>query len=270
MDNNHEHDDFSMAYQDSCSGPTLLLIHGFPLNSSMWEPQLEDLSDIARIIAPDLRGHGQSDAMPGPYSTAMIADDCVGLLDALGIQEPVVVCGMSMGGYIALELYRQHPDLVEGLILVSTRAGADSEEGKAGRDRAADRVEAEGPQVIVADMLPKMMAPETYEIDPDLASEVEAMMQTTSPEGMVGALMAMKERADSTSMLAEIDVPTLIIHGAEDQIIPLSEARAMREAIPDAELVVIPEAGHLANLEQPEDFNAAVWDFLESLITEIE
>ena len=263
-------DDFMLAYQDSCSGPTLLLIHGFPLNSSLWEPQLEDLSDTARMLAPDLRGFGLSGSGEEPYTMGLMADDCMGLLDALGVQEPVVVCGLSMGGYIAFEFHRRFREWVAGMILVSTRAGADTAEGKQGRDEMAQMARAEGPETIAAAMLPKLLAPETYERDEDLVAFVRDMMESASIEGIVGALMAMKERPDSTEMLEEIDVPTLIIHGDEDQIVPVAEAERMHEAIPDAELVLIPGAGHVPNLEQADMFNEVVWEYLETLKQEME
>ncbi len=257
-------DDFTMSYQDTCDQITLLLIHGFPLDSAMWEMQMQELPDVARIVAPDLRGHGRSDAVPGPYSMKLFSDDIAGLLDYLNIDGPVVVGGLSMGGYIALDFYRRYPERVAGLILAATRAGADSEEGKAARDAAIATARAEGTAPIVAGMLPKLMAPASYE-DDEIVEFVTEIMEGASQEGVIGALAAMRDRPDSTPTLAEIDVPTLIVHGAEDKIIPLSEAQAMADAIPDAHLVVVPDAGHLPNLEQPDIFNDAVVDFLESL-----
>jgi len=260
-----ERNDFTLAYQDSCSGPTILLIHGFPLNSSLWESQIEDLSDTARVLAPDLRGFGLSEATPAPYSMEMMADDCMGLLDSLGIQEPVVVCGLSMGGYIAFEFYRRFPDWVAGLILVATRAGADDEVGRAGRDNMIAGVRESGVEPVSRAMLPKLLAPTTYERNELLVNFVREMVESSTPEGLVGALEAMKTRPDSTLLLADIDVPVLIIHGEDDQIIPVSQAEAMRDEIPNAKLVILPGAGHLPNLEQADAFNEAVWDFLQSL-----
>lgn len=260
----HE-DDILLAYQDSCSGLTLLLIHGFPLNSTLWESQLEDLSDVARVLAPDLRGHGLSGTGAERYSMALMAEDCMRLIEAVGVQEPVVVCGLSMGGYVAFEFLRRYPDWVGGLILVSTRAGADSAEGKAGRDRMADQVREEGATVLVESMLPKLLAPETYEDDQELVDFVSDMIESTSADGAIGALEAMKRRPDSTPMLSEITVPTLIIHGEEDQIIPVSEAETMLDQIPNAELAIISGAGHLPNLERPNEFNEEVWLFLDRL-----
>jgi pimeloyl-ACP methyl ester carboxylesterase len=156
------------------------------------------------------------------------------------------------------------------MILVSTRAGADSPEGREGRDRMAERARKEGVATIADDMLPNLLAPENYENDRELVAYVRDMMESTTLNGMVGALQAMKERADSRSLLADIDVPVLIICGEDDQIIPVSEAEEMRDALPNAELVLIPGAGHLPNLEQSVEFNELVWDFLESLREEEE
>jgi len=256
-------DDFTMSYMDSCDKMPLLLIHGFPLDSSMWELQFQDMADVARLIAPDLRGHGLSETTD-QYDMGQLATDCAGLLDSVGIHIPIIVCGLSMGGYVALEFYRRYPERVAGLILAATRAGADSEEGKKGRDEMITAV-SKDPQAIANAMLPKFFTPQTFAEDDELVGYVNDIMLNTSPEGMIGALTAMKERADSTPLLAEITVPTLIIHGEEDQIIPISEAEAMLEAIEDAELTIIADAGHLPNLEQPEPFNDAIMDFLEML-----
>jgi 3-oxoadipate enol-lactonase len=267
---NENEEDFVMAFQDSCDRPTLLLIHGFPLSSQMWTPQLEDLGEYVRVIAPDLRGFGQSDSVSGPYTITQLADDCADLLSHLNVASPFVVCGLSMGGYIALEFYRRYPELVAGLILVSTRAGADSEEAKANRDKSAELAKNEGATAVSAQMLPKMMAPEFYESDEELVEFVEEIMSAASLNGVVGALAAMRDRIDSTPTLDDIAAPVLIIHGADDQLIPPSEAELMYKAIPDADLVIIPDAGHLPNLEQPDIFNDAVIDFLEELFEEEE
>ena len=195
----------------------------------------------------------------------MLADDCAGLLDYLAISGPVVVCGLSMGGYVAFEFFRQYPEMVAGLILTSTRAKPDTSNGKIGRDQMAEKAKSEGVSAVAADMLPKLLSPKTYENDPEVVEFVQEMMEWTSVEGMAGALAAMRNRPDSTPTLAEIDVPTLIIHGADDQLIPLTEAEAMRDAIPRAKLVVIPDAGHLPNLEQIDTFNDVVTDFIVEL-----
>lgn len=255
--------EYLMAFEDSCDRVPVLLIHGFPLSSSLWDFQVDDLADIARLIVPDLRGHGMSDPTPPPLNVGDYADDCARLLDHLGLEGPVVVAGLSMGGYVAFEFCRRFPERVGGLILASTRAGADSAAGKEGRDKAAGVAIAGGAAAITADMLPKLLAPAAYEAEPDLVEFVREMMLETSTDGIVGALSAMRDRPDSTPDLPALEIPTLILHGQDDQLIPVSEAEVMRDGIPGAELVIVPGAGHLPNLEQPDIFNEAMREFLE-------
>jgi pimeloyl-ACP methyl ester carboxylesterase len=254
---------FQMAFEDSCDRVPVLLIHGFPLSNMLWDPQIADLSDIARLIAPDLRGFGMSDATAPPYTLETFSTDCATLLDQLGMTGPIVVAGLSMGGYIALDFCRRYPERVAGLILTATRAGADSAEAKKSRDEAAGVAIAEGAPAIADAMLPKLLAPGTYEAQPEVVDFVLDMMLETSEDGIVGALAAMRDRPDATGDLPGLDVPTLVVHGADDQLIPVAEAEAMAAALPRAKLVVVPDAGHLPNLEQPDFFNDAVRDFLE-------
>jgi pimeloyl-ACP methyl ester carboxylesterase len=256
---------FDMAYAQNGQGIPLLLIHGFPLNREMWAAQIQALSNEMRVIAPDLRGHGESEAVAGNYSMEMLAEDCNALVEHLGIDQPIVVCGLSMGGYIALAYYRLYPSKVAGLILAATRAGADSAEGKQNRDKTAAKAEEEGPEAVVEGMLPKMLSMKTYEENPDLVEQARSIMEKTTTNGMVGALMGMKNRPDSTGMLEQIEVPTLILYGADDQIIPFEDVETMQDAIPDVHLRILPDAGHLLNLEQPELFNRAVLTFIENL-----
>lgn len=260
--------DISIAYDERGSGVPLLLIHGYPLNRKLWEPQLSSLSVNARVIAPDLRGHGDSEPGPVPsqprlaFSMEMLADDCASFLAALGVSRPAVIGGLSMGGYIALAFARKYPQRLAGLILAATRAGADSAEGKANRDTAVALARDSGPSAIAEAMLPKMMSPKTYESNPELVAGVFDMMKTTSVSGIVGDLLGMKERPDSTTYLSEIHKPTLLLYGADDQIIPQAEMESMANAIPSSQLIVIPNAGHLLNMEQPDEFNQAVRTFM--------
>lgn len=261
----NDQQDFSMAFLDTADGLTTLMIHGFPLSSALWQPQIEDLKHYTRIIAPDLRGHGQSDAVPGPYSISLLADDCVDLMGHLNVAPPFVVSGLSMGGYIAFEIYRRYSEHVGGLILTATRAAGDSEDGKINRDKTIKLVREQGIEALIEGMLPKLVSSKTAASQSELMLFIQDMMMETSVEGVVGALAAMRDRPDSTSMLNQIQVPTLIIHGQDDQIIPVAEAKAMAKEIPNAELVIIPGAGHVPNLEQPDSYNDAVIDFLDSV-----
>jgi 3-oxoadipate enol-lactonase len=256
--------DLVLAYDASGSGRPLLLIHGYPLNRTLWRPQVDGLIDTARVIAPDLRGHGESNASDEPFTVDQLADDLAELLDELGLTEPVVVGGLSMGGYVALAFYRRHQARVAGLILAATKAGADTEAGKANRDKAMALAREKGVEAIADSMLPKMLARDTYQSHPHLVQQARHMMASTPLGGVIGDLTAMRDRPDSTEMLGGILEPVLVIHGQEDQLIPPSEAEAAFARLPNARLALVPGAGHLVNLEQPEAFDAEVRTFLQS------
>jgi 3-oxoadipate enol-lactonase len=257
--------DFEMAYDDTGGeGTPLLLIHGFPLDRTMWAPQLHALAPAARVIAPDLRGSGESALPPGRVTMETYAEDLRGLLDALGIPR-AVVAGLSMGGYIAFAFYRLFAERVRALILTDTRPQPDSSEGKKGRDENAALARDKGAGAIADRMLPKMLTPQTLAQRPELAAAVRALMARQPVPGIVAALMAMKDRPDSTPTLAQISVPTLVVGGAEDTLTPPKDAQAMSDAIRGARLVTIPGAAHLSNYEQPEAFNRAVAEFLKTL-----
>jgi pimeloyl-ACP methyl ester carboxylesterase len=254
-----------IVYQIIGNGIPLLFIHGYPLSRKIWDPQLEDLSTFAKIITLDLRGHGDSFPFAGPYHMDVLASDCIKALNVAGINEPVVICGLSMGGYVSLALYRNHPELFRGIILTSTRAAADSIEGKANRDASIRNLMELGVDHIVDNMLPKLVSPYTFSHQPDLVNNLRQIMIHTSPEGIIGALSGMRDRPDSTELLNQLSCPVLIVHGIDDQLIPIAEAEHMHAVMADSKLVRIPDAGHLPNMEQPELFNRALSDFLRSL-----
>ena len=256
---------FALHFHEKGRGLPLPLIHGFPFSSRMWDRQLDSLSQTARVLTPDLPGFGET---PASSSTSVekLAEDCAALLDALGSSEPAVIGGLSMGGYIALAFVRLFPTRVRGLILASTRAGADSAEGKANRDKSIAQVKESGPSSVIAAMHPKLLAPSTYSEQAALTEELKEIMQESSSEGVVAALTAMRDRPDSTPLLGKISVPTLVIHGKEDAIIPPSEAQLIAAEIPHSELHLIEKAGHLPNMEQPEKFNRIVVNFLHKII----
>lgn len=245
-------------------GPALLLIHGYPLDHSIWEHQVAQLDGWMRV-APDLRGMGQSDAPDLGYSMATYAEDLLALLTALGI-EKAVLCGLSMGGYIAFEMLRIAPHRVRGLILMDTRADADTPEGRKGRDAAAHQAREGGATAIAAAMLSKMLARTPAPAPPELTERVRRMMAATPVSGILGALGALKERPDSQPLLPTLDrVPTLVVVGEDDQITPVPGARAMAAAVPGGRLVVVAGAGHLTPLEQPEATTQAIAAFLAAL-----
>lgn len=255
----------TLAYDDHGAGRPVVLIHGYPLNRTLWAPQREGLAGAARVLTLDLHGHGDSDVPTGPYAMDDFADACAAWLDAIGVREPVVFGGLSMGGYVTFAFWRRHPERVAGLILAATRSSADSAEARIGRETAMATAERAGVEPIVDGMLPKLLAPGALEARPELAARVRAIMLRTPLAGILGDLAALRDRPDSTPTLATITVPTLVVHGARDQLIPLAEAERTRDGIAGARLVVITEAGHLPNLEQPEAFNAALRAFVTSL-----
>ena len=256
---------FEMAYDDTGgNGVPLLLIHGFPLDRTLWGAQVRGLADVARVIAPDLRGFGESGMPAGAVTMDTYADDLRALLDALGVKN-AVVAGLSMGGYIAFAFYRKNPERVRGLILADTKAGPDSPEGKKGRDDNAALARAQGAGAVGDKMLPKMLTPKTATERTFISNAARTMMARQPVNGVVGALQAMRDRPDSTPTLEGITVPTLVITGAEDTLIPPTEAQAMQSAIRGARLVSIPGTAHLANFEAPDAFNHAVREFLKSL-----
>ena len=192
----------------------------------------------------------------------LLADDCLAFLNRLGIIEPVILCGLSMGGYIAFSLYRKYPQRVKGLILAATHAAADSLEAQANRDKAITLAEKEGAEAIARLMLPKMLSSHTYNFRPEMVEFVRSILLSASVPGITGVLAGMRDRPDSTSLLAQVAVPTLLIFGEEDQFVPRLEVETMRDSIKDARLYWIPDAGHLPNLEQPAMFNSLLQDYL--------
>ncbi len=247
-----------IAFDDPGYRRPILFIHGFPLTRAMWAGQVAGLQGVARPIALDLPGHGSSPARADGHTIDDLADACVHLLDQRGVTEPAVICGLSMGGYVAFALWRRHPQRVAGLVLCATRAGADTAAGRAGRDTLAAAVAERGIEAAVEAMRPKLLAPATYQERPELVARVEQIMRATSSAGAIADLAAMRDRPDSTPTLATITCPTLVIHGRDDQVMPVAEAETIAAGVPHARLVVLDRAGHLPNLEQPERFNAAL------------
>ena len=256
----------SLKYRESGDGDQVVLfVHGFPFDSAMWEPQLGALPDGWRGVAPDLTGFGGSagraDAI---YTMDLFARDLVALLDELEI-ERAVVCGLSMGGYIAMAMWRLHPGRVRALVLCDTRAGADSEEARRGRGMLAAKVERAGAQAVVEAMLPKLVAARTRGAQPDVVEQVKQMMLGARPESLVRALHGLAARPDSVHTLESVTVPTLVIVGAEDAITPPAESGLIHERVHGSRLVEVAGAGHVSNMENPDEFNTALFGFLEEL-----
>ena len=254
----------TLAYSDQGTGLPIVFLHAFPLNRTMWSGQEHALSSQFRIITIDLRGHGESDAPLWRYTLEQSADDVRVLLDHLSIRQAVFV-GLSMGGYILFAFYRKYADRVKGLILADTRAQADTPEGKHGRFLMAQTAYKEGPSAIADLMIPKLLSPMSIQTKLDLIQHVRAMIQGNQISGIARNLMAMADRPDSVTLLSQITCPTQIIVGDLDQATPPSDAELLANRISNARLAVIPQAAHLANLEQPETFNRIVASFASEL-----
>lgn len=254
-------DDIQLAYTDAGLGLPVVLLHGYPFNRTLWNEQVSALSNSYRVITPDLRGHGESDASPGAATMNRMAQDVAALLDHLEITR-AVIGGLSMGGYVALAFYKQFPSRVRALILADTRAQADTEEGKHMRHQQAEKALAEGMAGIADAMLPKLLTPDTVSKRPEVVKRVRDMMLKTKPEGAAGALLGMAERDDQTPLLSQISCPTLILVGQEDPITPVQDSERMHREIEGSRLVVIENASHVSNLERTEQFNEELMRFL--------
>lgn len=255
-------DDIQLAYTDAGLGLPVVLLHGYPFNRTLWNEQVGALSNSYRVITPDLRGHGDSDASAGAATMNRMAQDVATLLDHLEISR-AVIGGLSMGGYVALAFYKQFPSRVRALVLADTRAQADTEEGKQTRLQQAEKALAEGMAGIADSMLPKLLTPDTVSKRPEVVKRVRDMMLKTKPEGAAGALLGMAERDDQTSLLSQVSCPTLILVGQEDQITPVKDSEKMHREIVGSRLVVIENAAHVSNLERTEQFNEELIRFLK-------
>ncbi|HEX8161306.1 MAG TPA: alpha/beta fold hydrolase [Pyrinomonadaceae bacterium] len=253
-----------MAYDEAGSGVPVVLLHGFPFNRTMWRDQVAALKDSHRVVAPDLRGHGETTVPTEPATMEEMARDVAALLDELQIGRPVLG-GLSMGGYVALAFCRLFPRRVRALVLADTRPQADTEAAKLAREETARRALAEGMTPICDAMLPKLLSHTTHMKHPEAVERVREMILATKPEGAAAALRGMAARRDQTGLLADILQPTLVVVGGEDQITPPADSELMRREIRGSRLEVIEGAGHVSNVERPAEFNAALTKFLRDL-----
>jgi 3-oxoadipate enol-lactonase len=246
-------------------GPShaLLLLHAFPLCADMWEPQLAAVPPGWRFVAPDLRGFGQSD--PGgtdqPASVDDYADDVAALLDALEIDR-AVVAGLSMGGYAAFALLRRQPARVSALVLADTRAEADGDTARAARDAMVETLAAGGPAAVFEQMQPGLLGETTRATRPAVVERARSLALAQPPDGLRRGIERLKSRPDSTPLLAAIACPTLVVVGEEDRITTPDVARGLHDRIAGSRFAVVREAGHLSNLERPEEFNRVLLGFL--------
>ena len=255
--------ELNLAVEESGRGPSVLFIHGFPLDRTVWRHQLDHLHGF-HSIAPDLRGMGASDCPAGDYSMARYAEDLAAVLDLVGSSR-ANICGLSMGGYIALEFVRRFRDRGTALVLMDTRAEADTEEGRLGRNRMAERARNEGVGTVAEELMAKLLGSESRSRTETVVEPLRRMMRATPLAGFLGALAAMRERPGYTDMLETLGIPTLVVVGAEDRLTPPSLAETMASAIPGALLTVVPNAGHLVPMEQPETTTRILDEFLRNL-----
>jgi len=249
-----------IRYADKGQGPAVLFLHAFPLSLDMWDAQ-EALASRYRIVRFDARGFGGSEPGDAVLTMARIADDAAVLIERLRLG-PVILAGCSMGGYAAFAFAQKHPSLLRGLVLVDTRAGADSHETRKGRGDLAAKVMKEGAKAALDAFLPRVIGETTKASRADVVARLKDMILKTSPQGISDALHGVATRPDSTPLLREISVPTLVVCGEEDVITPRAEAEMLQRGIRGAELVMIPKSGHLPSMETPEAFNAALTAFL--------
>ncbi|MGZ3640293.1 MAG: alpha/beta fold hydrolase [Ktedonobacterales bacterium] len=242
---------------------TLVLLHAFPLNRAQWERQVRSLAQVegVRVVAPDLRGFGESSLEVGPTTVEQMAGDVLGLLNTLGI-EAFALGGLSMGGYVAFQLYQRAAERVRGMVLADTRATADSPEARQGRETTAIFVEERGVPALFDRDAPRLFSHVTQASRPDIIEEGRRIAALNSPIGVAAAARGLGLRPDVTELLPEIVCPTLIIVGEQDELTPVADARTLFERIPDAQLEVIADGGHLSNLERPELFGELVARFL--------
>lgn len=250
------------ATADPAPPLTLVLIHGFPLDKGMWRPQVDALSAAARVVAVDLPGFGAAPPGPAPFTLDAAADAVAARLDAEGIAGRVVVGGLSMGGYVAMAFARRHPDRLAALILADTRAEPDDAAGRQARDEMIALAREKGAAGVVEKMMPKLVAEATREGRPEVAGEVRRIGSRQPTGTVIAGLEALRDRPDAGPWLGDVAVPTLILVGEHDTLTPLAMAEAIGARVYGSEVVIVPGAGHMSNLENPEAFNAAVLAFL--------
>ncbi len=255
----------TLAWLDEGRGAPIVFLHAFPLNATMWRPQLEHLPAGWRGVAPDLRGfqHAWRDGASPARHVRDHAQDVFTLIDHLAAA-PAVIVGLSMGGYVAFECWRQRPDAIAGLVLVDTRAEPDTDDARAKRRQMQHLVRTAGPSAVADAMLPSLLGASTQTTDPHRAVEVRRLIEANRADAVSDALEALASRPDSRPTLGGITCPTLVVVGEEDALTPVPMARTIASGIADATLVVLPRAGHLSSLEHPVAFDAALHGWLDA------
>lgn len=250
-------------------GPVIIFIHGFPFNKSMWDKQLKALKENYRVIAYDVRGHGNSDSGTGDFSINLFADDLLAFMDALEIDK-AILCGLSMGGYIVLNAIENYPERFDAIILSDTTCIADTPEAKEKRMEAIESIKKDGVEKFADESIKNLFAPESFATKKEEIAAVKKMIVNTTKESLYKTLRAFYERKETCSKLSEIMTPVLIMVGKEDKITPPAAAQLMHEKINDSLLNIIVHAGHLSNIENPLEFNNHLKKFTASVYSKAE
>jgi 3-oxoadipate enol-lactonase len=258
--------DILVRYNDEGSkdASVIIFIHGFPLNKSMWDKQLKSLKGNYRVIAYDIRGHGNTDLGAIDFSIDLFVSDLLGFMDALKI-EKTIICGLSMGGYIALNAIENYSTRFTALILSDTNCTADSPEAIEKRMNTIISIKENGVEKLANDLIPNLFAPESLKTNSEEIAAVKEMIVTTSKQSLYNSLNALANRKETCSKLRSIKLPVLILVGEEDKITPIEAARAMNMKIRDSDLRIIPHSGHLSNMENPYEFNIQLKKFVDKI-----
>lgn len=243
---------------------TLIFIHGFPFNKHMWDMQIVALKRKYRVIAYDIRGHGNSEFGNSDFSIELFVSDLIGIMNALKIDK-AMLCGLSMGGYIALKAVEKHPERFTALVLCDTNCMADSPETKETRLKSIENIMEMGVEKFADAMLQKLFLPDSFITISTVIAAVKSMILKTSEQSLCNTLVALSQRQETCSKLNEIKIPVLILVGEDDIITPPDVAKAMHEKIANSNLFIIPYAGHVSNLENPNEFNDQLQEFLSKV-----
>lgn len=255
----------STYYLDQGIGDVpIILIHGLSLDHTMWNPQIDALKDKFRVIAYDVRGHGQSMVGDGQYTNKMFANDLIDLMDYLEIKQ-AVLCGLSLGGGIALRAYEMYPHRIKALVLCDARGESDTNETKYWREDSIDLIKNNGLETFANELADIIFAPETFNTHPEVVEFIKNLIISNSPTAICGTLLALAARTDMTHVLPKIKVPTLIMVGEKDNMTPLRASQIINKGIINSKLKIISKAGHISNLENIEEFNHNLLKFLEKI-----
>jgi len=245
----------------------IVFIHGFPFSHKMWNfpgGQIDALSSTNRVVAYDIRGHGESEVGTGHFSIELFVDDLFALMDHLHIPK-AIICGLSMGGYIALRAIERNPERILGLLLCDTRSEADGDETKIRRANSIKFVQTNGMKFYAQDYVKIVFAPSSFESHPEAIKSMQSVIERTASISIFGTLLALAARTDTSAMLPNIKCPTLILVGEKDNLTPITASEKMNQAIPNSMMAVIPTAGHISNMENPTEFNKYLVEFVAKI-----